>query len=138
MDVVYLKSLNAAQLREICRQHKIPVNGAKNKKELLGRILVRRQMFKPELPNEMYEQIFLFCLYRDVLSFRSCCKDFYDIIDNKFWQRKIKAEFKVDHETEDARIKYIELIKDLWMYKYWEKYKNCTCDECNPCKDFCC
>ena len=60
MDIPHLKSLNATQLQKLCKQHKIPVNGAKNKKELLGRILVRKQMFKPELPNEILNRFFYF------------------------------------------------------------------------------
>lgn len=140
MDIPYLKSLNAAQLRDICKQHKIPVSGAKNKKELLGRILVRKQMFKSELPNEVFEQIFLVCLYHDIISFKLCCKNFLEMIDNKFWQKKIKIEFKVDYELENSRIEYIELVKeanDLRISKYLEKYENCTCEECTSCKDFC-
>lgn len=139
MDLNYLKSLNATQLREICKQYKIPISGAKNKKELLGRILVRRQMFKPELPNEIFEKIFLFCLYKDIISFKLCCKDFLEMIDDKFWQKKIKLEFGVDiDKSKEARIKYIELVKEareLVLYKFWKKYENCTCEECTLCRN---
>jgi len=130
MDVNYVKSLNIKQLQALCKQYRIPINGAKNKKELLGRILVRRQMFKCELPNDIYRQIFIFCAYCDILSFRLCCKTFCNMINDEFWEEKIKLDFKLDNVKltnqplksksyfvdgnfdyiHDSRLKYVKLI----------------------------
>lgn len=139
-----IKSLNSSQLRKICKQYKIPINGAKNKKVLLGRILIRKQMFKPDLPNEIFEQIFLYSLYYDVLNFKASCKSFYDMIDDNFWQKKIKIEFNIDYKLSDSKYEYLRLIKktdDLrkiyYFEIYWKKYQNCMCKKCMQCRDLC-
>lgn len=106
MDTKFLRSLNADELRILCRQNQIPLNGAKNKKELLGRFFERRQMFKPTLPYEVYKSIFIYCFYHDLLNLRLCNKLFYRIIDDKFWQEKIKIEF---NRNGCSRLKYVEL-----------------------------
>jgi hypothetical protein len=89
--------MNVEQLRDLCRYYKIPLNGAKNKKELQGRILERIQMFKPELPADIYINAFPFLSlsYRTLSNLRLCCKLFYNIINDEFWEKKIKIDLGI-------------------------------------------
>ena len=110
------KDLNVKQLRALCKDYNIPVNGAKNRKELLNQILIRRQWFKPLLPDELYAKIFLISDYKNILMIRLCCKKFNRIIDNAFWETKIKIDFPnaeiwFDHIM-NKRFKYLKLMRE--------------------------
>lgn len=82
LGIVDFKSLNIDQLRSICKEYKIPVQGAKNKKDLLNIIMIRKQLFKPQLPAEIYKNIILYSTFEDVYTFKCTCKLFYKIIDD--------------------------------------------------------
>ena len=109
------KDLTAQQLRTICKDYKIPLNGAKNKKQLLHLVLSRRQMFKPELPNELYAMIFIISEYNDLMTIRSCCRKFNNIINNDFWMAKIKLDYPLGIWIDcfkSSRFAYLELMEE--------------------------
>lgn len=87
--------LNVNELRNICKEYKIPLSGCKNKKDILHQILIRRSMFKPVLPKEIYKSILLFVDHNNLLKCRLCCKQFNEIVDNNFWREKIHIQFNI-------------------------------------------
>ena len=92
-NTINFNLLNINQLKSLYKEYKIPLNGAKNKKELLHGLLIRKQMFKPTLPVEIYKQILLYADYQDLFKLKLTCQGFNKIINNDFWKEKLILDY---------------------------------------------
>lgn len=122
------KKLNTTHLKQICKDYNIPINGVRNRKELLHQIFILKQIFKPKLPKEIYSEILLHIQHNDLLACKIVCKKFNEIINDDFWNKKLLLDFgvvnsvlkytplhvalyetKMDDEIKDIRIKYVKI-----------------------------
>lgn len=107
IGIIDFKQLNVNQLRSICKEYKIPLNGAKNKKELLHLVMARKQIFKPRLPLEIDKLILLNATLETIFAFKCACQ--YVTIDNSFWKEKLYVEFNDVKPKQNYLQQYIKI-----------------------------
>ena len=115
--IVYFKTLSLPQLRQLCKKYNMPLNGAKNKKDILHQIQIRIQSFKPSLPLEIYRLIILHAPYESIPIIRSTCRYFNNTINDQFWKEKSWMDFNIHDEN------YIKAGTACgYLYKGSERY----------------